>query len=269
MEYKSNKPARLETRFFGYVQSQRRNTVMTGDLASALAINPSQEKKLLSRLARSGLIARVRRGLYLVPPRIPPGGRWAPSESLALSTLMTDLGARYQISGLNAFSRYGWDEQVPNRVFAYNDRLSGRRTIGSVEFTLVKVGDDRLGATETVRDSDGTDLVYSSKSRALIDAVYDWSRFNTLPRAFDWIRNELRKSEGGLAAELVDVAVRFGNQGTMRRIGWLLEEAGEQQTLLRKIEKSLRRTSSFIPLVPTRRKQGRVNPRWMLVINDG
>ena len=262
------KPARLETRFFGYIQSQVGNTVKTGELAEALSITPGQEKKLLSRLARNGLIARVRRGLYLIPPRIPPGGRWVPSESLALSTLMTDLEARYQISGLNAFSRYGWDEQVANRIFVYNNRLSGRRTIGSVEFTLVKISDDRLGATEKVRASEGGDIVYSSKPRALMDAVYDWSRFNTLPRAFDWIRRELRQSPGGFGAELVDIMVRYGNQGTMRRIGWLLDVAGEPQKLLRKIEKSLHRTSSFIPLIPTRPKRGKINERWMVVVND-
>ena len=34
--------------------------------------------KVRSRLARSGLIARVWRGLYLVPPTLPVAGRWSP-----------------------------------------------------------------------------------------------------------------------------------------------------------------------------------------------
>lgn len=259
---------RIDTRFFGYVQSQNRDTIMTGELVKALSLTPSQEQKLLSRLARRGLIARIRRGLYLTPSRIPPGGRWLPSETLALNTLMNDLDARYQISGLNAFSRYGWDEQVPNRTFVYNNRLSGRRTIGSIEFTMVKISDNRLGGTVTVATSEGGDIVYSSKPRALMDAVYDWSRFNTLPRAFDWIRQELQQSPGALAAELVDVTLRYGNQGTMRRIGWVLDDAGAPRKLLRKIEKSLHQTSTFIPLIPTRPKRGTTLEKWMLVIND-
>ena len=32
--------------------------------------------------------------------------------------------------GPNAFNRYGWDDQVPNRVYAYNNRVSGERRIG-------------------------------------------------------------------------------------------------------------------------------------------
>jgi predicted transcriptional regulator of viral defense system len=259
---------RIETRFFGYVQSQSSPTVTTGELVQALSLTPSQEQKLLSRLARRGLITRIRPGLYLTPTRMPAGGRWVPSESLSLNTLMTDVGAHYQISGLNAFSRYGWDEQVPNRIFLYNNRLSGRRTIGSMEFTMVKISDNRLGGTETVQTSEGGDLVYSSKPRALMDAVYDWSRFNTLPRAYDWIRREIQQSPGALAAELVDVTLRYGNQGTMRRIGWVLDDAGAPQKLLRKIERGLHQTSTFIPLIPTRPKRGTTTERWMLVIND-
>jgi hypothetical protein len=35
---------------------------------------------------------------------------------------MEDQGARYQICGPNAFNRYGFDEQVPTRIYAYNNR---------------------------------------------------------------------------------------------------------------------------------------------------
>ena len=85
-----------------------------------------QERRVLSRLARKGIIARVRPGLYLVPPRLPPGGRWSPGEFLALSTLMSDRGGRYQVSGPNTFYRYGWTDQVPNRLYAYNNQDLGR-----------------------------------------------------------------------------------------------------------------------------------------------
>jgi hypothetical protein len=33
-----------------------------------------------------------------------------------------------------------------------------------------------------------------TKTRALVDAVYDWSRYNTLPRAYGWIAETLKKS---------------------------------------------------------------------------
>jgi hypothetical protein len=125
------------------------------------------------------MIARVRRGLYLVPPRLPLGGAWTPDEILAINTLIEDREGRYQICGPNAFNRYGYDEQVPNRIYAYNNRISGDRMIGAVNLTLIKVADERLGETEEQKTVDGETAVYSSRARTLLDAVYDWSRFGS------------------------------------------------------------------------------------------
>ena len=176
---------------------RRLQTVRTGELVRALGITPQQERELLSRLARRNLIARVRRGLYLVPPRLPPGGKWSPGDFLALTTLIEDQGGRYQVCGPSAFYRYGWDNQIPNRLYAYNNRITGERKVGSVAMTLIKLTDERLGETEIVKTPDGIDAVYSSRVRSLVDAVYDWSRFNSLPRGYDWIRAELARASGG------------------------------------------------------------------------
>src|SRR5204862_7387624 len=98
---------------------------------------------------------------------------------------------QYQICGPNAFNRYGFDEQVPTRVYAYNNRISGERTIGTVELSLIKVAEERLGSTEEAPTQEGSVAIYSSRTRTLVDAVYDRSRFNSLPRAYGWIRREL------------------------------------------------------------------------------
>ncbi len=257
----------LEIQFFAYIQGQQLPSVETGDLTRALGLTPIQERKLLSRLSRRGLIVRVRRGLYLVPPQLPVGGKWSPGEFLALTTLIEDKNGAHQICGPNAFYRYGWNDQVPNRVYAYNNRISGERKIGVIALTLIKVADERLGATEVAKTPDGIDVVYSSRARALMDAVYDWSRFNTLPQAFAWIRKELAKDDT-LAAQLINMSLCYGNQGTLRRIGKLLAMEGVQESLLRKLERALRPSSSLIPWVPTLPKRGEIDRRWGIVFND-
>jgi predicted transcriptional regulator of viral defense system len=257
----------LETQVLAYSQARKQGSVEAGNLVRDLGWTPEQERSVLSRLARKGLIARVRRGLYLFPPRLPPGGRWSPGEFLALSTLIRDRGGQYQISGPNAFYRYGWTDQVPNRLYAYNNRISGDRRIGSVALTLIKVADGRLGATEVARTPDGIEVVYASRARSLVDAVYDWSRFDGLPRAYGWIRQEVEKDEA-FPAELVQATLRYGNQGTMRRVGALLELLRVQEGLVRRLEKALRPSSSLIPWVPNREKRGPANRRWGVVIND-
>lgn len=257
----------LEAQFLTYAQSRARPSVLAGEMVKALGWTAKQEREVLSRLARKQIIARVRPGLYLVPPRLPAGGLWSPGESLALTTLMKDRGGRYQISGPNAFYRYGWTDQVPNRIYAYNNRISGDRKIGSVALTLIKVDDERLGGTEVVRTPDGIDVLYASKARSLVDAVCDWSRFDTLPKAFGWISQEIKKNDA-LAPDLVQATIDFGNQGTVRRIGALLERLNVPEPVLRRLEKKLNPSSSYLPWIPNRRKRGKTNNRWGVIIND-
>jgi predicted transcriptional regulator of viral defense system len=257
---------RQEAQLLAYLQLRKQRVVRTGDLRRPLRLTTQQERELFGRMARGGLIARVRPGLYLVPAQLPLGGSWSPDEALALNVLMADRQGRYQICGPNAFNRYGFDEQVPVRVYAYNDRISGERTIGSIELTLIEVDAQRLGGTEKVRTPDGSTVVYSSRVRTLVDAVYDWSRFNSLPRAYAWIREELT-SQRIDPAQLVNVTLRFGNVGTRRRLGLLLEQVAVPEPLLKKLERSLRRSSSLIPWIPARPKQGTVNRRWGVVVN--
>jgi predicted transcriptional regulator of viral defense system len=259
---------KLETQFFAYVQMRKLRAVRSGDLAaSVLHLKPNRERKLLSRLSRGGLIARVRQGLYLVPPRLPLGGAWTPNEAEALNALMRDAKGRYQICGANAFNRYGFDGQIPNRIYVYNNRISGDRKIGSVDVALIKVADKRLGDTEEVEMEDGEKAIYASRVRSLLDAVYDWSRFDGIPRGYGWIRREL-KAKRVSAADLVKCTLRYGDTGTVRRMGALLEREGVNALLLRKLERALKPTSSFIPWVPSRPKRGTLNRRWGIVFNE-
>ena len=258
---------RLEAQLLAYTQMRRVQVVVTGDLLGPLRITPKQERELLSRMSRSGLIAQVQRGLYLVPPRLPLGGKWSPDEGLAIETLMTDQEGRYQICGPSAFSRYGFDEQMPAGLTLYNNRLSGRRQIGAVAITLVEVADERLGDTTKFKTAEGKTLVYSSRARTLLDAVYDWSRFASLPRAYEWIRRDIAAKKTQ-PEDLIRVTLRYGNQGTIRRIGALLEQLGVPAKRLAPLRRKVEPTSALIPWVPGLPKRGAANRTWGVVLNE-
>jgi predicted transcriptional regulator of viral defense system len=186
---------------------------------------------------------------------------------LALKTLLDDRAGEYQISGPAAFHRYGWDEQVPNRLEVYNNVFSGERKIGSAAFVLIKVASSRLGDTEVLTTPEGIKVVYSSRARALVDAVYDWSRFGSLPRAYEWIRTELARDPLSAKA-IASAALRYSNTSTLRRLGKLLDIAGVGESLLKKIERALPQSTALIPWCPTRVKRGTVDTRWGVVFND-
>jgi predicted transcriptional regulator of viral defense system len=256
-----------EAALLAYTQMRGLRTIRTGDLTEPLGLSPMQESRLFDRMTRNKTIARVRRGLYLVPSSLPLGGVWSPDEALALKTLMDDKQGLYQVSGPNAFYRYGLDGQIPMRLFVYNNRLYGDRNIGTVSLTLIKVADERLGGTEEVMNSEGVPLVFSSRARSLMDAVYDWSRFDSLPRAYNWIRSDIAKKRVK-AGELANMVIRYGNQGTVRRIGVLLESLGASNTVLNRLERVLCSRKSRIPFVPKTPNRGKLNKRWGVVVNE-
>jgi len=88
-----------------------------------------------------------------------------------------------------------------------------------------------------------------------------------MPRSYEWIRNELRATRID-AKKLVDVTLRYGDTGNIRRIGLLLDREGVEEKLLRRLEKALKPSVGLIPWVPTRPKRGKINRRWGVVVNE-
>lgn len=266
MKRKKRELGPLEMQLLAYVQLRKKDVIHTGEISPVLDISSKQERELLSRMGRSGLIIRLKRGVYLVPPRMPSGGRWVVSEYFILSKLMAMVKGKYQITGPNAFNFYGYDDQVPNRVYVYNNRIFGDKNIGGIEFVFIKTSDRRLGATRKLKTPDGVEAVMASRARTLLDAIYDWSRYNTIPRAYGWVATNMKK-ETRLAEELISVTLKFGNKGTVRRIGYLLALCGIADDRLLRLKRKLGSSKSLIPWIPGRDVKGSVNRDWGLIIN--
>lgn len=255
----------LSSSFFAYAQLKKLEIVRTGEIAPILDITGSQEVDLFRRLSDSGWIVRLKRGVYLVPSRIPAGGKYSPGAALILQKLMEEEKGKYQICGPTAFNFYGLDNQIPNVTYLYNNRISAKRSIGSLAFQLIKVADGRLGSVNAVRTQD-TEILYSSKPRTLMDAVYDWSRFNSLPRGYDWIKQEI-EDDTGLETELIEVAVEYGNMATIKRIGYLLDTLLPNSRLINRLQSKLSVSSALIPWVPGRSAKGTINRKWGIIVN--
>ena len=256
----------LSIRLLSYAQMKGKTIARTGEFSPVLGITESQEKNLLSRLARSGFIIRLRRGVYLIPERIPAGGKYNPGTAYILNKLFEELKGSYQICGPVCFSRYGFDDQLPNVTHIYNTRISGKRTIVEQRYVFIKVSDERLGAVRTLKSDSGIDVYYSSKTRSLLDAVYDWWRFNSLPRAYTWIRGAAK--DASVMTELIDITIHYGNQSTKRRIGYLLDSMNASENDLYRLSSSISSLSSTIPFVPEAGTKGKVNKKWGIIQNE-
>lgn len=266
MKSKGPELGSLSSRFFAFVQLKKLDIVRTGEVAPILDLSASQEHDLLRRLSASGWILRLKRGVYLVPPRIPAGGKYSPGAALILQKLMEVEKGKYQICGPPAFNFYGLDDQIPNVTYLYNNRISGKRLVGNLAFQFIKVADERLGAINAVRTRENMEMIYSSKARTLMDAVYDWSRFNSLPRGYGWIKGEI-ENESELASELIEVTAKYGNMATIRRIGYLLDTFFRNSRMINPIQRQLSTSSSLIPWIPGRSTKGTTNRKWGVIVN--
>jgi len=266
MKSKGPELGSLSSRFFAYAQLKKLDIVRTGEIAPVLEISASQERDLFRRLSDSGWILRLKRGVYLVPPRIPAGGKYSPGVALILQKFIVEEQFRYQICGPSAFNFYGLDDQIPSVTYLYNNRISGKRLIGSLAFQFIKVADERLGNFNAVRTREDLDIIYSSKARTLMDAVYDWSRFNSLPRGYDWIKREI-KNEPELASELIEVTAKYGNKATIRRIGYLLDALIQNPRMMNRLLRQLSASNSLIPWIPGRSAKGAINRKWGIIVN--
>ena len=266
VKQEKTKLGKFEMQLLAYAQLRKKEFISSGEIASALDINAEQEWKLLNRMTTSGLIIRLKRGVYLVPSRMPAGGRWTVSGYYILSKLMEVIKGRYQISGPSAFNFYGFDDQVPNRIYVYNDRIFGEKEIGGTDFVFIKTDIKRLGSTKSLKTPDGIDAVMATKTRALVDAVYDWSRYNTLPRAYGWIA-EMLKKDPAIVEDLIGDTLQYGNKGTVKRIGYLLAQLGIAADRLLEMKQKLGHAKSLIPWIAGQAAKGSVNKEWGLIVN--
>src|SRR4051812_7910843 len=101
-----------DLQLFAWVQLKRKQQFTLKEVVQALGMTSRQAVKLLSRLNKMGLILRLTKGVYLAPEKLPPGGKWGPDRLWVLSRLMAFYQAEYQVTGPEAFHRYGLSDQI-------------------------------------------------------------------------------------------------------------------------------------------------------------
>jgi hypothetical protein len=101
------------------------------DLGSRGAVN-----KALSRMAATGGIRRVARGLYNVPRHHPIVGVTAPSVDKVARALAGKAGMRLQPTGAYAANLLGLSDQVPAKLVFLTDGRSKRVRLGKLDIVL-------------------------------------------------------------------------------------------------------------------------------------
>ncbi len=258
----------LGMQFFAWAQLENKEQVKTGDFAKVKGLSAKQEADLLYNLSSSGVIVKLWRGLYLVPPKIPLGGSWSPSPYLVISKYMRNLDAKFQITGPAIFNSYGYSDQVSPWFTVYNNKVSKKLYILQYRLNFVKVIENRLGdvkkrAPYGVKKSEPA--LVSSAEQTLLDAVYDYKKYGALPKAYDWIAVAVRDKKIN-PEKLANIAIKYGNIMSQKRIGWVLDELKVSQKIISRLKKKIPKTNFLVPLDP-KNNIGPINKKWKVIEN--
>lgn len=233
------------------------------EVAQTLGITLQQTARLFSRLLYQKRIQQLRRGLYLVPGRLPPGKIWSPSPYEALWAYMNWLGATWQITGLAAFVRYGFSTQVPQSFTVCNDKLSGKFACGGSHFVFIKLPRKKLGNITLFPMYGDLQIPFSSRARTIFDAIYFEKRFGALSAAYVWMAAIAKDSNE--TKELINCCLAYGNRQTLSRIGFVLEKLNVDVSLLVK-KRQQQASKTLVPLVSDSRC-GSIDHRWGIIEN--
>ena len=182
---------------------------------------------------------------------------------------MENAGAeKFYISGPAIFNLYGYSDQVSPWFTVYNSSLSKRLYILQYHLDFVKTASSRLGAVRKIKAYDGAgEAVWApcgSPERVLLDAVHDYKKYGTLPKAYEWISRAL-KDKKITPAKLADAAAKHGNISSQKRVGWILDRLAPEKAL-----RALRKKaagSNFLAALDPKNRRGAVNKKWGVIEN--
>ncbi len=221
-------------------------------LSDLLSLDRVRTARLLGRMARQGLVARLERGKYVV--------LGLASERVLSNPLFIagHLATPAYVSFWSALHFYGLTEQVPRRVFVAVTRQ--KRPLRFREFTFQFV---RLPPAlffgyrrETLDD---LPVVVADEAKALLDSLYLPVHAGGLGEVARALHAALR--EGRVESEqLIEYASRMGNASLMARLGYLLDRFGAPTD-------GLPAPRGPVVLDPSRPRRGEFDPRWKVYVN--
>lgn len=242
------------------------------EVAAGLDIPAGYLPQLLSRLAASGWLMRLRRGLYAGTGALPGEAEIHP---FAIATSLVTPSA---ISHWSALHHNGLTEQVPQRVMASAPKriVTPSMRVGSdlprgdkhawevngLRYEYVTTTAERFFGIEEVWVDEHFKVPIYDKERSLLDGFAAPRLFGSLGEILGIL--EAHRDELDLK-KLAGYGLRYGKASVAKRLGWALERVGAPQRVTAPLADLP--MAGLRSLDPTRPLQGSHDARWMVVNN--
>jgi predicted transcriptional regulator of viral defense system len=229
-------------------------TVNVAEFALLFQISRRRARDILHRLAAKGVLTRLKRGLYVLSGF---GGEDPMGDPLFLGTRLVEPS---YVSFWTALNHYGWTEQAPRTILLATTTTSGVRRLRTFVFRYVRVPRRAFFGYRGI-PSDGRQVPLADREKAMVDSLYQPRRAGGLRE----VSRALGEAAGALDTHvLAEYALRIENRSLASRLGFLLEEVGENAGELME-----GRSRVYVKLDPAGPRRGSYDRRWRIVDNRG
>jgi len=241
------------------------NGLIGVDEASAALGTPRTEAAArLARLAKSGWLARVRRGLYyILPIEAATKGQTTYPDPWVLASRAYD---PCYVGGWSAAEHWGLTEQLFRSTFVATAAVlrSRQQRLLGLEFRLANVRRERLAGVAFVWRGSAR-VAVSGAERTLVDAFRDPTWLGGMRHTTECLRRYFEGDRAARVATLIEEMTRSGNGAAAKRLGFILEQDGTPSELLDPLSRMA--TKGLIALDPSVARGGRIVRRWGIVVN--
>lgn len=243
--------------------------------ARRLGVSESYLRQLLSRLAESGWITRLKRGTYAASGRLP--GAEDPHPFVVSNHLVSPSA----VSHWSAWQHHGLTTQLPlvvtattpKKVVTPSMRVGPPRgtnnfpshhtwDLGGLRFEYVTVRPERFFGLADVWIDEQSRASITDLERSILDGFISPRTFGGMGEVLGAIGEQLNRLD---VDKLIGYAVRINSSAVARRLGWTLEHLGVTAARLEELASFA--GPGYRVLDPCRSGRGPRDTRWRTVNN--
>lgn len=238
---------------------------------SQLSSNPIQIAKTLSKMAQSGWLTRLKRGLYAIQSPLYP-------EEIHPFAIAQALVSPIAISYWSALAHHGFTTLIPPMVQAstpskvvtpemrsgeaYRPRGTAAWQVMDIEIEFIHVKEDNFWGFSHEWVSRWHRVPITDPERTILDLIIRSDLFGGISMAIETITTHLEKID---LAQLVNYAIRYDAGAYIKRLGWILETSDVNDDVLDPL--LTYETQNYHLLDPQGSAQGEPITRWNLYNN--
>ena len=231
----------------------RRKVFSVEEAERISGIDKNVLKVILSRLEKKGWIERIEKGKYMVIPLGARKGEYTLNEFVIGSLLVNPSAIAYW----SALNYHGLTEQIPATVFVQTTSRKKKQKlkIFGVRYRIVRVKKEKFFGIERVW-IEGFQVNVTDREKTIVDCLDKPEHCGGVIE----VAKALKHGEFDFE-KLSEYAIKIGNSGVVRRLGYLCDVLGLQINLPEI------KARNYLLLDPTMPKKGEVSSKWKLIVN--